>query len=246
MEEKISGLVLSGINYGESDKIINIFTPKGVVSAKLKSVKKAGAKLKFASEPFCFVEFVFSIGKVGRTVIGASLIDSFYPLRLDLKKLYVSSAILSFAKKFCHENIDSSEIFLLSLDTLKKTAYGGESVVSYLLDFMCKALLYSGYGLNFNGCERCGKEPSNKVFFDYRSGSFYCEECYSGGGREILIDTYLTIKKVINNETISDEQAIKGLMLIDYYLENRPEVNIEPLKEIIKIYVEAKKEAHNG
>ena len=45
MEEKLSGIVLSGINYGESDKIINVFTPeKGVVSAKMKSVKKAGAK----------------------------------------------------------------------------------------------------------------------------------------------------------------------------------------------------------
>ena len=239
MEEKSRGIVVSGINYGESDKIVNIFTPgKGVVSAKLKSVKKAGAKLKFASEPFCFVEFVFSMGKVGRTVIGASLIDSFYPLRLDLKKLYSASAVLSFAKKFCQENIDSSEVFLLALDALKKIAYDGENPGAYLLEFMCKSLLYSGYGLNFNGCECCDKEPSNRVFFDYRSGSFYCEECYSGGGREILIDTYVTLKKIINNESISDEQAAKGLMLIDYYLENRAEVSIEPLKEIIKICIE--------
>ena len=43
MEEKTSGIVLSGIGYGESDKIINVFTPdKGVVSAKMKSVKRQG------------------------------------------------------------------------------------------------------------------------------------------------------------------------------------------------------------
>ena len=60
MEEKLSGIVLGGVNYGENDKIINVFTlEKGVVSAKIKGVKKAGAKLKFASEPFCFAEFVF-------------------------------------------------------------------------------------------------------------------------------------------------------------------------------------------
>ena len=61
MEEKLSGIVVGGVNYGESDKILNIFTlEKGMVSAKIKGVKKAGAKLKFASEPFCFAEYVFS------------------------------------------------------------------------------------------------------------------------------------------------------------------------------------------
>ena len=60
MEEKMSGIVLSAVSVGENDKILNIFTlEKGVVSAKIKGVKKAGAKLKFASEPFCFAEFIF-------------------------------------------------------------------------------------------------------------------------------------------------------------------------------------------
>ena len=58
MEEKLNGIVLSGVSFGENDKILNIFTlEKGTVSAIIKGVKKAGAKLKFASEPFCFAEF---------------------------------------------------------------------------------------------------------------------------------------------------------------------------------------------
>ena len=235
MEEKISGLVLTGVSYGESDKIINIFTPKGVVSAKLKSVKKAGAKLKFASEPFCFVEFVFSLGRVGRTVIGASLIDSFYPIRLDIKKLYSASAVLSFAKKFCQENIDSSEVFLLALDTLKQIAYGEDNAPAYLLEFLCKALFYSGYALDFNGCCECKKTPTDKVYFDYRTGGFYCQDCYNGGGREILTETYTALKSAMENGKISFSGAVKGLKLIDYYLENRADVSIDSLKEIIKI-----------
>ncbi len=237
MEEKLSGIVISGINYGESDKIINVFTPdKGVVSAKLKSVKKAGAKLKFASEPFCFVEFVFSIGKVGRTVIGASLIDSFYPLRLDLNKLYSASAVLSFVKKFCKENIDSSEVFLLCIETLKNLAYGQEDAPKHLLEFLVKGLYFSGYGLELNGCCECKREPFDKVYFDYRTGGFYCQNCYTGSGREILKDTYLAIQSVVGGKQIDTDSAVKGLKLIDYYLENRIDTSVEPLKEIIKIY----------
>ena len=43
MEEKTSGIVLSGVGYGENDKIVNIFTlDKGVVSARMKGVKRQG------------------------------------------------------------------------------------------------------------------------------------------------------------------------------------------------------------
>ena len=90
MEEKARGIVLGGVNFGESDKILKIFTlEKGVVSAKIKGVKKAGAKLKFASEPFCLVEFIFSVSSGRRTIIGASLIDSFYPVREDIEKYFL-------------------------------------------------------------------------------------------------------------------------------------------------------------
>ena len=80
MEEKMSGIVLGGVNFSENDKILNILTlEKGVISAKIKGVKKAGAKLKFASEPFCFAEFIFSKNLDKRTVIGASLLIVFTP-----------------------------------------------------------------------------------------------------------------------------------------------------------------------
>ena len=91
MEEKESGIVLGAVNFSENDKILNVFTlGKGVVCAKIKGVKKAGAKLKFAAEPFCFAEYIFSRTADKRTVIGASLIDSFYPIRENIQKYFRS------------------------------------------------------------------------------------------------------------------------------------------------------------
>lgn len=237
MEEKTSGIVISSVNYGESDKIVNVLTPdKGVVSAKMKSVKKAGAKLRFASEPFCFSEYVFSIGKVGRTVIGASLIDSFYPVRLDVKKLYAGSAVLSFTKKFCRENIDSSEIFIYALDALKGMAYGDKSEITYLTEFLCKALADSGYALDVDGCHECGCDIDGAVYFDYRTGGFYCEKCNDGKGRLVLKSTLDALKNASLGMDSQEENAVKGLKLLDYYMENRADVVIPPLKELIKIY----------
>ena len=61
MEKKVNGIVIRAVSYGESDKILTIYTlEEGLVSARIKGVKKAGAKLKACSEPFCFAEFVLA------------------------------------------------------------------------------------------------------------------------------------------------------------------------------------------
>ena len=116
MEEKASGIVLGGVNFGENDKILNIFTlEQGVVSAKIKGVKKAGAKLKFASEPFCFAEFIFMKKGTMRTVKNASLIDSFYPVRENVVKYFCAGTVIEFIKRFYKEEMISEQTFFIAV-----------------------------------------------------------------------------------------------------------------------------------
>ena len=234
MEEKLCGIVLSGTPYGEGDIILNIYTlEKGSVSARIRGVKKAGAKLKFASEPFCFAEYVFSKTADRRTVISASLIDSFYPLRLDMTKYFCGGTVLDFLRKFCKEEIVSHELFMLATETLKDISYTEKDPLSALCAFLYKALSLSGYGLNLNGCASCGKDLSGRVFFDVTSGGFLCEDCFSGTGREINFSTYLALKKIADGGE-DKEFAVKALRLLDYFTAYKAEVSLKPLKELIK------------
>ncbi len=234
MEEKLSGIVLNSIAYGESDKILNIFTlEKGVVSAKIKGVKKAGAKLKFASEPFCFAEFVFSVTGNRRTVTGASLFESFYPIREEVIKYFAGGTVLEFLKKFTKENIVSKNLFMLSVQTLKVLCYSDKEPLYILCSFLVFALSYSGYGLNFDGCTRCGESIKGKTFFDYESGGFFCEECFNGHGREINNFTLMVLCDIVKGRAL-EEKPIKPLRLLDYYISNKMEENLLSLKELIK------------
>lgn len=235
MEEKLSGIVLNGVSFGESDKILNIFTPqKGTVSAKIKGVKKAGAKLKFASEPFCFAEFVFSEVSGRRTVIGASLFESFYPLREDIVKYFAGGTVLEFLRKFAKENIASEELFILSIETLKELSYSDKEPLYLLCRFLIYALSYSGYALNLKNCAICGEEIKGKTFFDYNSGGFYCEDCFDGKGREIIFSTFLGLSSIEKGEEVI-EKPVKPLRLLDYYISSKTEENIVSLKELLKI-----------
>ena len=236
MEEKLSGIVLGGVSFGENDKILSVFTlEKGVISAKIKGVKKAGAKLKFASEPFCFAEFIFSARGDMRTVIGASLIDSFYPLREDIFKYFAGGAVLEFVKKFYRENIVSEREFLSTVNVLKDLSYGDEDTLTLLIRYLVSSLEESGYSLKVAPFCDCGEEIVGRTFFDYRSGSFFCEKCYDGHGREINNDTLKTLVKVMDKEPTEIEGRARVLKLLEYYIENRVEESVGSLKELIKI-----------
>ncbi|MBQ7339330.1 MAG: DNA repair protein RecO [Clostridia bacterium] len=235
MEEKLTGIVLNGISYGESDKILSIYTlENGIVSAKIKGVKKAGAKLKFASEPFCFAEFIFSSRGDKRTVIGASLLESFYPIREDIVKYYAGATVLEFVRHFSKENIVNREFFISIIDCLKELSYGDSDATYTLAKFLIFALRHTGYALNFSGCSCCGNDIKGRTYFDYNSGGFYCEECFNGVGREINPATLAELKKIENGEALEDK-PIKSLRLIDYYLVNKTEENLSSLKELLRI-----------
>lgn len=233
MEEKLDGIVVSATDYRENDKIINVFTlERGVVSAALKGVKKAGAKLKFAAAPFCFAEFMFSVKGDKRTVIGAALRDSFYPIREDLKKLYCGGVVLEFIRKFVKEEMSSFELFFATVAALKDLAYGEENPLSVTSKFLVSALKFSGYALNTAGCFACGKTDFNRVFFDYATGGFYCEECFGKDMREINPETYSALKKVETGEILSEKEGTLALRFLNYYVTHKTEEDLKSLKEL--------------
>ena len=236
MEEKLSGIVLGGVNYGENDKILKVFTlEQGTVSAKIKGVKKAGAKLRFASEPFCFAEFIFSSTSKGKTVIGASLIDSFYTIRVDLIRYYCANAVIEFLRRFELESIVNKDMFILTLDTLKKLAYGDEEPKSLLVKFLIQALKLTGYSINLSGCYKCGCEIEGKIYFDCYSGGFSCDECFEQDGREINYSTYLALRQAEKGEELLEDGSILALRLLDFYLINKTQEKLNSLKELLKI-----------
>ena len=87
MEIIVNALVLRAVDYKDNDKILTLYSlERGKITAGIKGVKKSGAKLKFASEPFAFCEFVLAEKQGRYTVIGATYIDSFFSLRTSLIK----------------------------------------------------------------------------------------------------------------------------------------------------------------
>lgn len=190
MEEIVNGIVLRAVDYKDSDKIITIFTvEKGIIAAGVKGVKKAGAKLKFAAEPFCFAEYVLAKKTNRYTVISAQYLDSFYNLRTDLKKYYISGALGEVMQAALKEGDADVDMFSVFMDAVKNVNYSGNEKLTFI-KFLIRLFKMSGYGIEDETCAFCGKKISGRVFFNFRNANFSCEEHRLEGYKEITHVTY--------------------------------------------------------
>ena len=65
MESKTDALLLRAVDYGENDKIVTLLSAdRGKIAARVKGVKKRGAKLRFAAS--LFVLRSMSLRRAGR------------------------------------------------------------------------------------------------------------------------------------------------------------------------------------
>ena len=178
MEEKASGIVLSAVNYGESDKILNIFTlEQGVVSAKIKGVKKAGAKLRFSAEPFCFAEFTLARRGGMATVAGCAQKESFFGLREDISRLALAQYFCELAGVLAPEESPAEEYLRLMLNALYFLSKNARPPLLLKTVVEMRMMSFSGYMPDLLYCQGCGCYEADTMLFLPRSGHLLCAKC---------------------------------------------------------------------
>ena len=236
MEKKVNGIVIRAVSYGESDKILTIYTlEEGLVSARIKGVKKAGAKLKACSEPFCFAEAVISEKSGRKTITEINPFDNFYPVRTDVVKYYAGMCALELTNAFMPEGLVAEGHFVLLAEFLKKLAYSTINAVNLLVKFFYDAAEENGFAINLSFCGRCGKPIEKRVFLSSREGICVCEACRKEGDGGYSIDTYKYLKKISENDMEAGDDKLRknGLKFFGYYLEKVSGVNLKSLPELI-------------
>lgn len=112
-------LVLRRTNYGEADRILNLLTPEGKISAIARGVRKEKSKLASNIEMFCLIDLSIHKGKGDLSIITSAKLLKFYSnLITDLEKLELASLILKKANTIT-DDISSRELFEIVKQTLE-------------------------------------------------------------------------------------------------------------------------------
>ena len=112
------GYVLRRTNYGEADRILNIITKNGKISAIAKSARKEKSKLAGSIELFSLIDFNFHQGKSDFAIItGAKMLKHYGNIPKNLAKLELASLILKQVSS-ASENSENPAYFDLVDQTL--------------------------------------------------------------------------------------------------------------------------------
>lgn len=178
---KDEGIVLFKRAYGESDRIIRLFTlGSGKVGAIAKGANKSQKRFMNTLEPFSHisVEYFEKQGKGMVRIENAHIIETNEGIERSLKQACVAGFLTEFVDRLTKEREGNVSLFYILKEVLtriKRVEFTYSDILYYELS-MLEAL---GYLPNFNTCVYCGKSMATdqRTCFSSERGGVLCPRC---------------------------------------------------------------------
>ena len=178
MLKTIEGIVLRTQDYGETHKIITIYSKElGKISAICRGANKAKSKLTSLAQPFVKANFLIYLSKGLSTVQQGEILDSFRLIREDIVKTAYAAYLVELTMLLSEDK--ERDLYLYNqLDfTLKWINEESELMVPV---FMLELKLFKrgGFAPVINRCARCGNE-NDLTSFSVKEGGLLCATCFN-------------------------------------------------------------------
>ncbi len=193
---EVEGFILNEISYGDTSKIVNIFTNKGVIGCIAKGAKSLKSNLRVNTTKFTYGKFLINIKKDKLSILTeVSIINELVNIKKDLLLISYLSYIVELTNQIVKQTDEYEELYNLFINIILKLNDKLNPKVLINI-YEIKVLDYLGVGINFNSCSKCGS-TKNIITINGDIGGYICSNCYT-------------------NEIIYDSKTIKMLRL--YYL----------------------------
>jgi DNA repair protein RecO (recombination protein O) len=172
--------VLKESDYGESDKILTLFSrDAGKLSCIAKGAKRSKKRFVNKLEQFTCLEVYYAPGgqRLNR-LDHAEVLDHFGGLRKDYHRYVAAALAAEIVLPWIKENDADPASFSLLAWTLKQLD-AAEDITSPLLYFLIRTLSLQGYKPIFDSCTVCGESLSaiRTYLFQPRRFGVICDRC---------------------------------------------------------------------
>jgi len=184
MIRKIEGIVVSEVDYKESSKIINIFSPSvGVIGVLARGTKKVKSNLSGVTSKLTYGNFHVDYKENGLSkLIEVDIINGFKNIRRSIDKISYASYLLELSS-MAYRHDSNPEIYNLLIASLKKIDEGYDyEVITNILEL--KLLDYLGIKPVIDSCVNCGRKVDIVTISSYRGG-YLCKNCSMG---EVIVN----------------------------------------------------------
>ncbi len=203
MELDIEGIVLRQTPYKEKDAMVNVFTKDGIASFCARSILSINSKNASSCLLYAYSKFNLSSRSDKLSLRKGELIDSFYCIYNSLEQMSLLSLLNEVVFKIAGEDDGRLYPYFLRILYLLKDNF---DVLTLGCIFLAKAIMYSGYNLQFEECINCGSKK-NIVSVDYNLGGFICNKCLQKNHKEDAI--YLKTFRYVFMVNYDDMDKVK-------------------------------------
>ena len=205
---KTSGYVLKRTNYGEADRILNIITPVGKISAIAKAVRREKSRLAGGIEMFSLSDYVIHQGRSEFGVVTSAKMVKYYGnIVKDYNKMELAAMVLKKISQAA-DQVDNAEYFTIVKQCLEALDNGDdyERIEAWFLMSLTRA---RGDEINLHRDVKGEKLVAEKRYdWDRYESAFFERENGEYGADEIkflrlmLVTKYSTIRKVKTSEEV--------------------------------------------
>ncbi|NSL50296.1 DNA repair protein RecO [Calidifontibacillus erzurumensis] len=177
MLRKVEGIVIRTTDYGETNKIVILFTREmGKIGVMARGAKKPQSRLTPVSQLFIYGHFLVQIGSGLGTLQQGEIISSFRNLSEDLYKAAYAAYLVELTDKLTEEKKTNPYLFELLYQTLYFMNEGLDIEILTSI-YEMKMLSLAGIHPKLDGCASCSN-TEGKFAFSIREGGFICHRCY--------------------------------------------------------------------
>ncbi len=179
--QKDEAIVLIKRTYGESDRILQLFTlSAGKISAIAKGGNKSQKRFANTLEPFNHVrvEYFEKYGKGMVRIENADILETNSGIEKTLKRACTAAFLTEFVHRLTKERERHDGLFQVLKNVLKELK-DVEYSYDHVLHHQLKILGLLGFMPNFDSCVYCGKEMTAYVrtLFSRERGGVLCAHC---------------------------------------------------------------------
>lgn len=167
-------LVIGGVDHGESNRVVYLFTERGRLSAFAPAAKVSRRRFLGALELFTTIQVTFARRRRGEleTLESAQVERSRLGIRADLARIALASFAAELIGKVAPEGEASLGLFQV-LTELFDTLDVAPATPALRAAFELRLLSLLGYEQSLEGCLQCGAVGVER-FVDFRRGGVFC------------------------------------------------------------------------
>lgn len=179
-----TAIVLRYANYRDNDRMLTLLSPtRGRLEVLARGCRRPRSPLLNATELFALGDFELYERGGKMSLVSASLIETFYPLRSDFDRLACGTYLLSLAEAAAQPGEGAQELFMLLLHTLSRLTFSDQEWKPLLAGFLLHYAACEGTKPRLNHCIRCSRRLTDgeQVYFDQIEGGLCCHDCHTDG-----------------------------------------------------------------